>query len=70
MNFFFEWYYSLQQNLIHFLFLFIKDLGNLDSDPEGFARHLCRDLEFDDPEVAVSNVQYFSGCAQVVNNSV
>lgn len=31
---------------------FLWDLGNLDSDPEEFARCLCKDLELDDPEVA------------------
>lgn len=30
---------------------FLWDLGNLDSDPEEFARCLCRDLELEDPEV-------------------
>eukprot|EP00249_Psilotum_nudum_P010218 c22408_g1_i2 orf=153-923(+) len=30
---------------------FLWDLGNLESDPEEFARGLCRDLELEDPEV-------------------
>ncbi|MCO5576102.1 hypothetical protein L7F22_029909 [Adiantum nelumboides] len=30
---------------------FLWDLGNLESDPEEFARCLCKDLELEDPEV-------------------
>lgn len=30
---------------------FLWDLGNLDTDPEEFARCLCKDLELEDPEV-------------------
>ncbi|OAE27355.1 hypothetical protein AXG93_441s1160 [Marchantia polymorpha subsp. ruderalis] len=31
---------------------FLWDVNNFDSDPEGFARGLCKDLELEDPEVA------------------
>jgi SWI/SNF-related matrix-associated actin-dependent regulator of chromatin subfamily B member 1 len=30
-----------------------QDIGNLDSDPEEFARTLCDDLNITDPEVGV-----------------
>eukprot|EP01018_Ginkgo_biloba_P010013 Gb_31660 [translate_table: standard] len=30
---------------------FLWDVNNLDSDPEEFARSLCKDLEIEDPEV-------------------
>ncbi|BBN14604.1 hypothetical protein MPTK1_6g12940 [Marchantia polymorpha subsp. ruderalis] len=30
----------------------LRDVNNFDSDPEGFARGLCKDLELEDPEVA------------------
>lgn len=32
----------------------MQDVNNFNSDPEGFARGLCKDLEIEDPEVAVS----------------
>ncbi|XP_024524406.1 chromatin structure-remodeling complex protein BSH [Selaginella moellendorffii] len=31
---------------------FLWDVGDFESDPEGFARGLCKDLEIEDPEVA------------------
>ncbi|CAM6113337.1 unnamed protein product [Calypogeia fissa] len=31
---------------------FLWDVNNFNSDPEGFARGLCKDLELEDPEVA------------------
>ncbi|EFJ24137.1 hypothetical protein SELMODRAFT_414950 [Selaginella moellendorffii] len=30
----------------------VQDVGDFESDPEGFARGLCKDLEIEDPEVA------------------
>ncbi|KAJ7204318.1 hypothetical protein O6H91_Y487000 [Diphasiastrum complanatum] len=36
--------------LIHDQFLW--DVSNFDSDPEGFARTFCKDLDIEDPEVA------------------
>ncbi|KAK9086633.1 hypothetical protein Syun_029027 [Stephania yunnanensis] len=32
----------------------LKDLNNFDSDPEEFARTLCKDLDIRDAEVAVA----------------
>eukprot|EP00249_Psilotum_nudum_P010219 c22408_g1_i4 orf=153-836(+) len=40
---------------------FLWDLGNLESDPEEFARGLCRDLELEDPEVGLSAQSVASG---------
>jgi SWI/SNF-related matrix-associated actin-dependent regulator of chromatin subfamily B protein 1 len=40
----------VNNTLIHDQFLW--DVNNLKSDPEGFARGLCKDLDIKDPEVA------------------
>jgi hypothetical protein len=37
-----------------------QDVGNLESDPEEFARTLCDDLNITDPEVGV--------CLQILNS--
>ena len=40
----------------------VQDLNNYDSDPEAFAESLARDLEIDDPEVAVRCQPSFRLC--------
>lgn len=43
-------YYSVFMGYIKYL----QDMNNFESDPEEFAKTFCKDLDIEDPEVAVS----------------
>ncbi|KAJ7204319.1 hypothetical protein O6H91_Y487000 [Diphasiastrum complanatum] len=54
--------------LIHDQFLW--DVSNFDSDPEGFARTFCKDLDIEDPEVAVSGSFCMPLCHRVAHTNL